>query len=189
MLHCTGRHERNSQCSRRSSSHDRSQCIRPKGNWKSKVFCGVVGLDGRCSVQAGQRTKPAAVSPLPGAYLSTETNFVPTRDVTKKEFDTGHTHTQLKRRGPPGPRRMCTRDHWQESPCLSPPPPPPPFSNTPPSFSPSLPYFPVLSQSYVWCAKNPNNIFFSYHSSKTWKTYSYRNHLGETSNLFLCPRI
>ena len=59
-----------------------------------------------------------AVGPLPGAYLSTETNVVPIRGVTgvmRKEFDTGqtdrqtdrqthtHTHTELKRRGPPGP--------------------------------------------------------------------------------------
>ena len=57
-----------------------------------KFFCWVVGLDGRCSVQAEQRKKPAAVVPLPGAYLSTETNFVPIRGVTRKEFDTGHTH-------------------------------------------------------------------------------------------------
>ena len=51
--------------------------------------------------------KLVAVGPLPGAYLSTETNLVPIRGVMKKEFDTGHTdtHTELKRRGPPGPRR------------------------------------------------------------------------------------
>ena len=63
---------------------------------KSKVFCGVVGLDGRCSAQAEQRKKPVAVGPLPGAYLSTETNLVPIRGVMRKEFDTGqrHTHTQ-----------------------------------------------------------------------------------------------
>ena len=74
---------------------------------KSKVFCGVVGLDGRCSVQTEQRKKPVAVGPLPGAYLSTETNLVPIRGVIKKEFDTRQTdrHTELKRRGPPGPRR------------------------------------------------------------------------------------
>ena len=59
---------------------------------KSKAFCGVVGLDGRCSAQAEQRKKPVAVGPLPGAYLSTETNLVPIRGVMKKEFDTGHTH-------------------------------------------------------------------------------------------------
>ena len=76
-----------------------------------KSFCGVVGLDGRCSAKAEQRNKPVAVGPLPGAYLSTETNLVPIRGVIKKEFDTGHTHThththtELKRRGPPGPRR------------------------------------------------------------------------------------
>ena len=76
-----------------------------------KSFCGVVGLDGRCSAKAEQRKKPVAVGPLPGAYLSTETNLVPIRGVIKKEFDTGHTrthahtHTELKRRGPPGPRR------------------------------------------------------------------------------------
>ena len=65
---------------------------------KSKVFCGVVGLDGRCSAQAEQRKKPVAVVHLPGAYLSTETNLVSIRGVMKKEFDTGqtdtHTHTQ-----------------------------------------------------------------------------------------------
>ena len=67
---------------------------------KSKVFCGVVGLDGRCSAQAEQRKKPVAVVHLPGAYLSTETNLVPIRGVMRKEFDTGqtdrqtHTHTQ-----------------------------------------------------------------------------------------------
>ena len=58
---------------------------------KSNVFCGVVGLDGRCSAQAEQRKKPVAVVHLPGAYLSTETNLVPIRGVMKKEFDTGHT--------------------------------------------------------------------------------------------------
>ena len=65
---------------------------------KSTVFCGVVGLDGRCSAQAEQRKKPVAVVHLPGAYLSTETNLVPIRGVMKKEFDTGqtHTHTELK---------------------------------------------------------------------------------------------
>ena len=61
---------------------------------KSKVFCGVVGLDGRCSAQAEQRKKPVAVGHLPGAYLSTETNLVPIRGVMRKEFDTGHTDTQ-----------------------------------------------------------------------------------------------
>ena len=71
----------------------------------------MVGLDGRCSAKAEQRKKPVAVGPLPGAYLSTETNLVPIRGVIKKEFDTGQTdrqtdrHTELKRRGPPGPRR------------------------------------------------------------------------------------
>ena len=50
---------------------------------KSKVLCGVVGLDGLCSVQAEQRKKPVAVGPLPGAYLSTETNFVLIRGVTR----------------------------------------------------------------------------------------------------------
>ena len=63
---------------------------------KSTVFCGVVGLDGRCSAQAERRKKPVAVVHLPGAYLSTETNLVPIRGVMKKEFDTGqtdrHTH-------------------------------------------------------------------------------------------------
>ena len=82
-----------------------------------KFFGGVVGLDGRCSAQAEQRKKPVAVGPLPGAYLSTETNLVPIRGVMRKEFDTRqtdrqtdththtHTHTELKRRGPPGPLR------------------------------------------------------------------------------------
>ena len=58
---------------------------------KSTVFCGVVGLDGRCSAQAERRKKPVAVVHLPGAYLSTETNLVPIRGVMKKEFDTGQT--------------------------------------------------------------------------------------------------
>ena len=64
---------------------------------KSKVFCGAVGLDGRWSAQAGQRKKPMAVGPLPGAYLSTETNLIPIRGVMRKEFDTGHTrrHTHI----------------------------------------------------------------------------------------------
>ena len=64
---------------------------------KSKVFCGVVGLDGRCSAQAEQRKKPVAVGHLPGAYLSTETNLVPIRGVMRKEFVTGHTRTQTHR--------------------------------------------------------------------------------------------
>ena len=82
---------------------------------KSKFFRRVVGLVGPCSAQAEQRKKPVAVGPLPGAYLSTETNLVPIRGVMRKEFETGHTrtqtdtqtqiHTELKRRGPPGPRR------------------------------------------------------------------------------------
>ena len=63
---------------------------------KSKVFCGVVGLDGRCSAQAEQRKKPVAVGHLPGAYLSTETNLVPIRGVMKKEFDTGHTRRHAR---------------------------------------------------------------------------------------------
>ena len=55
----------------------------------------MVSLDGRCSAQAEQRKKPVAVGPLPGAYLSTETNLVPIRGVMRKEFDTGHgTHTR-----------------------------------------------------------------------------------------------
>ena len=66
---------------------------------KSKVFCGVVGLDGRCSAQAEQRKKPVAVVHLPGAYLSTETNLVPIRGVMKKEFDTGHTRTHTHTHG------------------------------------------------------------------------------------------
>ena len=71
----------------------------------------MIGLDGRCSAQAEQRKKPVAVGHLPGAYLSTETNLVTIRGVMRKEFVTGHTrthahaHTELKRRGPPGPRR------------------------------------------------------------------------------------
>ena len=60
----------------------------------------MVGLDGRCSAQAEQRKKPVAVGPLPGAYLSTETNLVPIRGVMKNKrslipdthADT-HTHT------------------------------------------------------------------------------------------------
>ena len=64
---------------------------------KSTVFCGVVGLDGRCSAQAEQRKKPVAVVHLPGAYLSTETNLVPIRGVMKKEFDTGQTDTHTHR--------------------------------------------------------------------------------------------
>ena len=66
---------------------------------KSKVFCGVVGLDGRCSAQAEQRKKPVAVVHLPGAYLSTETNLVPIRGVMKKEFDTGQTDRQTHTHG------------------------------------------------------------------------------------------
>ena len=46
---------------------------------KSKGFLWVVGFDGRCSVHAEQRKKPVAVGPLPGAYLSKETNLVPIR--------------------------------------------------------------------------------------------------------------
>ena len=72
-------------------------------NWrkqtqKSKVFCGVVaiGLDGHCSVQAEQRKKPVAVGPLPDAYLSTETTLVLIRGITRKEFDTGHTHIHTR---------------------------------------------------------------------------------------------
>ena len=63
---------------------------------KSKVFCGVVGLDGRCSAQAEQRKKPVAVGPLPGAYMSTETNLVPIRGVMRKEFETGHTRRHAR---------------------------------------------------------------------------------------------
>ena len=66
---------------------------------KSKVFCGVVGLDGRCSAQAEQRKKPVAVGHLRGAYLSTETNLVPIRGVMKKEFDTGQTRTHTHTHG------------------------------------------------------------------------------------------
>ena len=62
-----------------------------------KFFGGVVGLDGRCSAQAEQRKKRVAVGPLPGAYLSTETNLVPIRGVIKKEFDTGQTDRQTHR--------------------------------------------------------------------------------------------
>ena len=82
---------------------------------KSKLFLWG-GRFGRysCSAQAEQRKKPVAVGPLPGAYLSTETNLVPIRGLMRKEFDTGHTHTELKRRGPPGPRRYCARDPQQE---------------------------------------------------------------------------
>ena len=60
----------------------------------------MVGLDvdGRCSAQAEQRKKPVPVGPLPGAYLSTETNLVPIRGVMKKEFDTGQTDRQTHTR-------------------------------------------------------------------------------------------
>ena len=57
----------------------------------------MVSLDGRCSAQAEQRKKPVAVGPLPGAYLSTETNSVPIRGVMRKEFDTGQTDRQTDR--------------------------------------------------------------------------------------------
>ena len=94
------------------SGHDRSNARRPRtgrgrGPWWQRG--GVVSLDGRCSAQAEQRKKPVAVVHLPGAYLSTETNLVPIRGVMRKEFDTGqtHTHTELKRCGPPGPRRFA----------------------------------------------------------------------------------
>ena len=76
---------------------------------KSKAFGGVVGFDGCCSVQAEQRKIPVAVGPLPVAYLSTETNLVPIHDTGKT-----HMHAQLKRRGPPGPRRLRARDPQQE---------------------------------------------------------------------------
>ena len=61
----------------------------------------MVSLDGRCSAKAEQRKKPVAVGPLPGAYLSTETNLVQIRGVIKKEFDTGQTdrHTHTERHG------------------------------------------------------------------------------------------
>ena len=41
---------------------------------KSKVFCGVVGLDGRCSAQAEQRKKPVAVVHLPAGCLPVDRN-------------------------------------------------------------------------------------------------------------------
>ena len=65
---------------------------------KSKVFYGVVGLDGRCSAQAEQRKKPVAVVHPPGAYLSTETNLVPIRGVMREEFVTGQTDRQTRTR-------------------------------------------------------------------------------------------
>ena len=73
--------------------------ILAKGNWKIESFLWGGRFDGRCSAQAEQRKKRVAVGPLPGAYLSTETNLVPIRGVMRKEFDTGqtdrqtHTHT------------------------------------------------------------------------------------------------
>ena len=66
---------------------------------KSKVFCGVVGLDGRCSAQAEQRKKPVAVVHLPGAYLSTENQLGPDswRDEKGVWYRTDtHTHTRIK---------------------------------------------------------------------------------------------
>ena len=70
---------------------------------KSKVFCGVVGLDGRCSAQAEQRKKPVAVVHLPGAYLSTETNLVPIRGVMRRGVcDRTDTHTRGMKIAPLG---------------------------------------------------------------------------------------
>ena len=64
---------------------------------KSKVFLWGGRFGRRCSGKAEQRKKPVAVGPLPGAYLSTETNLVPIRGVIKKEFDTGQTDRQTDR--------------------------------------------------------------------------------------------
>ena len=62
---------------------------------KSKVLWG--GRFGRLLLCPGRaEKKPVAVGPLPGAYLSTETNLVPIRGVMKKEFDTGHTDTHTE---------------------------------------------------------------------------------------------
>ena len=85
-----------------------------------KSFCGVVSLDGRCSAKAEQRKKPVAVGPLPGAYLSTETNLVPIRGVIKKEFDTGQTDRQTDRHTPTHTQRHGIKAPWTaRSPALA----------------------------------------------------------------------
>ena len=58
-------------------------------------------MDGRCSVQAEQSKIPVTVRPMPGTYLSTETNLIPIRGVTRKEFFL-QTHTHAIK--PSGPR-------------------------------------------------------------------------------------
>ena len=74
-------------------------------SWLGKVkdrkhFCGVVGLDSRCSLQSEQKMIPVAVGPLPGGYLLTETNSVlicgTMREFRHRSEDT---HAQLKHRG------------------------------------------------------------------------------------------
>ena len=49
-------------------------------------------MDVRYSVWAEQSKIPVAVARMPGAYFSTETNFIPIRGVMKK-FLFGHTKT------------------------------------------------------------------------------------------------
>ena len=77
---------------------------------KSKVFCGVVGLDGRCSAQAEQRKNPRQLAHYGVVTCRQkqswsrfvawwERSLIPDRDTHT------HRHTELKCRGPPGPRR------------------------------------------------------------------------------------
>ena len=56
-----------------------------------KLFCAVIGLDGRCSVQAEQSKIRVAFGPMPG-WLPVDRNKLDSDSCCIEKFFLGHTH-------------------------------------------------------------------------------------------------
>ena len=155
---------------------------RKLNNWRSFLLGGRFGRSLLCP-RPEQSKIPVAVGPMPGAYLLTETQFIPIRGEMKKflfRHTHTHTHRQLKRRGPPGPgacahvslgknKQNCWR-FWGER-----------------IHSRSQPFFSSSSETFVWFFKTLSGFIllplqvFAIRSTARWKRNSGSRGFKEVS--------